>query len=334
MLRLALSSSLPTAMALLRLFVGLVVVLSPISGFAHEVFVIGTTGVNSGDLRIVRFAERNIPVYLVLCQGGSCLFAGSNPGFAGDPAHGELTEQDLAAEGLFPLPERVEVWLEVVEIVPEVKIGFGRIILERGGASRVLLGTGPGLHNHPSWRLILPEGRVGAFRVVFRLTTTTPGFRASPDYTVWVTNASEPPTPSPTLTATPTPTLTSTPTTPPTHTATATVASTETALPTASFTASATLTPSPTEPPPSPSNTSLPTATERPQPTPTQRACVGDCNDDGEVTIDEIVFAVSVALGTSEVSGCLAADRNEDGTVTVDEIVAAVNAALLGCRFE
>jgi hypothetical protein len=59
--------------------------------------------------------------------------------------------------------------------------------------------------------------------------------------------------------------------------------------------------------------------------------CVGDCNGDGSVTVDEIVRMVNIALGSQDVSTCPAADRDGSGTVTVDEIVQAVNNALNGC---
>lgn len=56
--------------------------------------------------------------------------------------------------------------------------------------------------------------------------------------------------------------------------------------------------------------------------------CLGDCNGDGQVTINELVGAVNVALQGLDVSVCAAADRNSDGTVTIDELVAAVNSGL------
>ncbi|MBI3781905.1 MAG: hypothetical protein HY270_00735 [Deltaproteobacteria bacterium] len=59
--------------------------------------------------------------------------------------------------------------------------------------------------------------------------------------------------------------------------------------------------------------------------------CVGDCNGDGVVTIDEIVLAVSLALDES-MAGCAAVDANSDVQVTVDEILAAVDHALRGCH--
>lgn len=59
--------------------------------------------------------------------------------------------------------------------------------------------------------------------------------------------------------------------------------------------------------------------------------CVGDCNGDGSVTVDEIVTMVNIALGTASIDTCPAADPSGDGQVTVDEILQAVNNALNGC---
>jgi hypothetical protein len=59
--------------------------------------------------------------------------------------------------------------------------------------------------------------------------------------------------------------------------------------------------------------------------------CVGDCNADRQVTIDELVRAVNIALDLSPLAACSACDASHDGQVTVDELVRAVNAALSGC---
>lgn len=59
-------------------------------------------------------------------------------------------------------------------------------------------------------------------------------------------------------------------------------------------------------------------------------ACVGDCNHDGEVTVDELIDMVNVALGSAQAS-CSAGDANADGEITIDEILTAVNATLNGC---
>lgn len=62
--------------------------------------------------------------------------------------------------------------------------------------------------------------------------------------------------------------------------------------------------------------------------------CGGDCDGDAQVTVDEIVKAVNIALGTAAMNTCTAADTNNDGGVTVEEIVGAVNRALSGCPLD
>ena len=60
-------------------------------------------------------------------------------------------------------------------------------------------------------------------------------------------------------------------------------------------------------------------------------ACVGDCDGDGTVAIDELVAAVNIALGSAALSTCPAIDPNGDGTATITELVIAVDDALDGC---
>ncbi len=59
--------------------------------------------------------------------------------------------------------------------------------------------------------------------------------------------------------------------------------------------------------------------------------CSGDCDDDGRVSVDEIVSSLSIALGSVELAQCNHGDGNADGEITVDEIVAGVTTALEGC---
>ena len=59
--------------------------------------------------------------------------------------------------------------------------------------------------------------------------------------------------------------------------------------------------------------------------------CVGDCNHDGMVAINELITGVNIALGNTPVSSCPSFDRNGDGMVAINELIAAVNAALNGC---
>jgi hypothetical protein len=61
--------------------------------------------------------------------------------------------------------------------------------------------------------------------------------------------------------------------------------------------------------------------------------CVGDCDRNGVVTVDEVLTAVNIALGSAVVpmNACLPADSNLDYSVSIDELVTAVNHALGGC---
>jgi hypothetical protein len=60
-------------------------------------------------------------------------------------------------------------------------------------------------------------------------------------------------------------------------------------------------------------------------------ACVGDCNGDGEVTVDDLLVMVNIALGLRPLVDCPAGDGNDDGMITIDDILIAVNNALLSC---
>jgi DNA-binding beta-propeller fold protein YncE len=73
-----------------------------------------------------------------------------------------------------------------------------------------------------------------------------------------------------------------------------------------------------------------PTPTAGPTPTPTRVTprCVGDCNRDASVTIDELIIGVNVAQGMQPLSTCPSFDQNGDGEVTVDELIMGVGTAL------
>lgn len=59
--------------------------------------------------------------------------------------------------------------------------------------------------------------------------------------------------------------------------------------------------------------------------------CAGDCNGNDAVVINELVTLVNIGLGNAPVLGCSAGDVNQDGEISIDEIVAAVVKALEGC---
>lgn len=65
--------------------------------------------------------------------------------------------------------------------------------------------------------------------------------------------------------------------------------------------------------------------------TPTPTVCIGDCDTDRQVTVDNVLTMVNIAVREADVSSCQAGDANHDGQITVDEILTAVNNALNGC---
>ena len=63
----------------------------------------------------------------------------------------------------------------------------------------------------------------------------------------------------------------------------------------------------------------------------TAQSCPGDCDGSGDVTINELIVMVNIALGSAPVSDCPAGDSDGNGEIAISEIIAAVNAALNGC---
>src|SRR5690606_14600862 len=58
--------------------------------------------------------------------------------------------------------------------------------------------------------------------------------------------------------------------------------------------------------------------------------CAGDCDDRGEVSIDDLLTALGIALGQQALAMCPPADADGLGDVTVDEILLATRNALRG----
>jgi hypothetical protein len=71
--------------------------------------------------------------------------------------------------------------------------------------------------------------------------------------------------------------------------------------------------------------------TSTPSPTATLSICVGDCDGDKKVVVNELVLGVNVALLRQPLNTCRAFDPNDSGSVSVDELVRGVNSALHGC---
>ena len=59
--------------------------------------------------------------------------------------------------------------------------------------------------------------------------------------------------------------------------------------------------------------------------------CVGDCDDDNEVEINELVIGVNIGLGIEPLSRCSEFDGDGDETLSIDELVRAVAFSLDSC---
>ena len=59
--------------------------------------------------------------------------------------------------------------------------------------------------------------------------------------------------------------------------------------------------------------------------------CVGDCDGNGMVTINELILGVSIALGNQPITACGAFDCQHNETVPINCLIQGVNGALDGC---
>lgn len=74
-----------------------------------------------------------------------------------------------------------------------------------------------------------------------------------------------------------------------------------------------------------------PPATPSVSPTPSV-SCLGDCNADARVTMDELVRGVAIAVGSVPLRECPTWDASGDGTLSISELIRAVKNALEGCE--
>ena len=59
-----------------------------------------------------------------------------------------------------------------------------------------------------------------------------------------------------------------------------------------------------------------------------QAPCVGDCDNTGTVTINEIITCVNIGLDLLQLSSCNKCDTDGDGQVSISEIITGVNQGL------
>lgn len=61
------------------------------------------------------------------------------------------------------------------------------------------------------------------------------------------------------------------------------------------------------------------------------QACIGDCNSDGHVQVDELVVCVDVGLGNRPLADCPVLDEDSDQQASIAELIGAVTSLLEGC---
>lgn len=60
-------------------------------------------------------------------------------------------------------------------------------------------------------------------------------------------------------------------------------------------------------------------------------ACLGDCNRDRVVAVDELVTIVNIALDDTLIARCARGDLDGNGQIAVGEVITVVKQALRGC---
>jgi glucose/arabinose dehydrogenase len=63
----------------------------------------------------------------------------------------------------------------------------------------------------------------------------------------------------------------------------------------------------------------------------TSGTCAGDCNHNNQVTVDEVLTGVGMALDDVQLDSCPELDADGNGHILVDDVVTAVNNAVRGC---
>jgi hypothetical protein len=61
--------------------------------------------------------------------------------------------------------------------------------------------------------------------------------------------------------------------------------------------------------------------------------CIGDCNGDEVVTVDELLTGINIALGAAATAVCESLDVNRDAAVRVDELLQGIEELLVGCPY-
>lgn len=146
------------------------------------------------------FTNKKVNAPYIFCGTSDCIFSTIDPGF--------MTPPDVPPDGYYPLIDGTEVSIEALSLDPGLNVMIqGNKLVEN---EPEFLGTAPTLHVHPTWGLRLPDKVEADYTMTFILTTDSPAYTSSQEYSLIIASVL-PPTPSDS-TPTPTPTATPSPT--------------------------------------------------------------------------------------------------------------------------
>ena len=162
--------------------------------FALGVFVFGasqalahTEGITvystlpgSGTLVVTGVEEEPVEAELIFCANGECLYQSEEVAILA-PA------EDDEHEGYSAVVSGTALSVEIVAIDSGAALRVGGSKLDQAGESKDL-GDAPDLHAHPIWEIEAPQGEVGTWSVVFRITAPLGAYDPAADVTVLVSN--------------------------------------------------------------------------------------------------------------------------------------------------
>jgi hypothetical protein len=133
----------------------------------HREVDIFSTSDGSGELTLdLGAGGPTIPVFESLCAGGECLYSTVEIGIVSP-------DVDVPEESLFALDTGARVSLEVVAIDAAVTVKLGQQVADEAG-DVLDFGIAPGIHVHPEWQVVAPEGVEGDFPLSVRLRAQQP----------------------------------------------------------------------------------------------------------------------------------------------------------------
>lgn len=129
------------------------------------------------------FEGKRVQTFKFFCSpSGLCIYNTIDPGF--------MTPPDPPPAGHHRLLDGTLVRIEALSLDPVMNVSIEGNKLEEGVS--VMLGTAPTLHVHPTWQLRTPESLEDDYVMTFILTTDSPSYTASQEYSLVISNLPPP----------------------------------------------------------------------------------------------------------------------------------------------